>query len=107
MLARVLRGGTFSMGDSVSLARASLPAMSDEWQARVLGVARAVPAGHYILYRQLAEMAGVANAYCRAFPRLLSKLPADVSSRIVGVANALPGPRWSGVELFNVLHCLD
>lgn len=107
MLARVLRGGTFGMGDKVSLARASLPAMSDDWQARVLGVACAVPAGHYIVYRQLAEMAGVANAYCRAFPRLLSRLPVDVSSRIVGVANALPGPRWSGVELFNMAHCLD
>lgn len=107
MLARVLRGGSFGIGDEVSLARASLPAISDDWQARVLGVARAVPAGHYIVYRQLAEMAGVANAYCRAFPKVLSKLPVEVSSRVVGSANALPGPRWSGAELFDVAHHFD
>jgi MOSC domain-containing protein YiiM len=106
MLARVLRGGSFSVGDEISLARASLPAMSDDWQTRVLGVARAVPAGHYIVYRQLAEMAGVASAYCRAFPRVLSRLPVDISSRIVGAANDLPGPRWSGAELFDVAHHL-
>jgi O6-methylguanine-DNA--protein-cysteine methyltransferase len=94
------------VGVEISLARASLPAMSDDWQTRVLGVARAVPAGHYIVYRQLAEMAGVASAYCRAFPRVLSRLPVDISSRIVGAANDLPGPRWSGAELFDVAHHL-
>lgn len=102
MLARVLRGGLFGEGDEVFLARASLPAMSDDWQARVLGVACAVPAGHYIAYRQLAEMAGVANAYCRAFPKVLSRLPVDISSRIVGASRELPGPRWSGAEFFDV-----
>jgi len=102
MLARVLRGGTFGVGDRVSLARASLPAMSDDWQVRVLGVACAVPPGHYIGYRQLAEMAGVANAYCRVFPKILSRLPPAVSSRVVSSASTLPGPRWSGTELFNV-----
>lgn len=107
ILARVLRGGSFGVGDEVSLARASLPAMSDDWRVRVLGVALAVPVGHYIVYRQLAEMAGVANAYCRAFPKVLSRLPADVSSRIVGAASALPGPRWSGAELFDVAPHID
>lgn len=107
ILARVLRGGSFGIGDEVLLNRGSLPAMSDDWQARVLGVACAVPAGHYIVYRQLAEMAGVANAYCRAFPKVLSKLPADVSRRIVGATSALPGPRWSGAELFDVEHHFD
>lgn len=102
MLARVLRGGTFGVGDRVSLAPASLPAMSDDWQVRVLGVACAVPPGHYIGYRQLAEMAGVANAYCRAFPKILSRLPPAVASRVVSSASTLPGPRWSGAELFSV-----
>lgn len=104
ILARVLRGGVFSVGDEVSLARSLLPAMSDDWQTRVLGVACAVPADHYIAYRQLAEMAGVANAYCRAFPKVLSKLPVDVSSRVISAASSLPGPRWSGAELFDVTH---
>lgn len=107
MLARVLRGGSFGVGDEVLLARASLPAISDDWQARVLSVACAVPAGHYIVYRQLAEMAGVANAYCRAFPKVLSRLPVEVSSRVVGAANALPGPQWNGAELFDVAHHFD
>jgi MOSC domain-containing protein YiiM len=107
MLARVLRGGVFCVGDAVSLTRASLPAMSDDWQTRVIGVACAVPAGHYIAYRQLAEMAGVAKAYCRAFPKVLSRLPAEVSSRVIGAASSLPGPQWSGAELFDVAHHLD
>lgn len=107
MLARVLRGGSFGVGDEVTLARASLPAISDDWQARVISVASAVPAGYYIVYRQLAEMAGVANTYCRAFPKVLSKLPVEVSSRVVGAANALPGPLWDGAELFDVSHHFD
>ncbi|MBH1963242.1 MAG: hypothetical protein I8H77_02840 [Comamonadaceae bacterium] len=104
MLARVLRGGAFGVNDKVLLSRAYLPAMSDDWQLRVLGVASAVPAGQYIYYRQLAEMAGVATAYCRAFPKVLSRLPTEVSSRIVSAASSLPGPRWNGAELFDVPH---
>jgi MOSC domain-containing protein YiiM len=107
ILARVLRGGSVSVGDEVSLNRASLPAISDDWQTRVLSVACAVPAGYHIVYRQLAEMAGVANAYCRAFPKVLSRLPVEISSRVVGAANALPGPQWNGAELFDVRTYAD
>lgn len=107
MLARVLRGGSFGINDQILLARASLPAISDDWKERVLGVARAVPFGHYISFRELAEMAGVANAYCRAFPRVLSRLPVEISSRIVSAASAMPGPRWNGAELFEVPHHFD
>lgn len=107
ILARVLRGGMFRVGDEVSLARSCLPAMSDDWQTRVVTVACAVPADHYIVYRQLAEMAGVANAYCRAFPKILSRLPVDVASRVVSAASAIPGPRWNGAELFDVAHQFD
>lgn len=107
MLARVLRGGTIGVGDEISLTRASVPAISEDWQTRVIGVARAVPPGHFIVYRQLAEMAGVANAYCRAFPKLLSRLPVDVSSRVIGAARSLPGPLWNGAELFDVAQHLD
>lgn len=104
ILARVLRGGVVGDGDDVSLARAVLPAMSDDWQTRVLNVACAVPAGHFIAYRQLAEMAGVANGYCRAFPKVLSRLPANVSSRVVSASSMLPGPRWDGAGLFDLAH---
>lgn len=102
MLARVLRGGTFTARDEVFIARSSIPAMSNDWQVRVRGVANAVPDGHYIIYRQLAEMAGVANAYCRAFPKVLSKLPPDVAGRVRGGASSLPGPQWTGAELYDV-----
>ena len=107
MLARVLRGGSFSVGSDVSLASAVLPAMSDDWKTRVLGVAATVPPGYCIDYRQLAEMAGVAKAYCRAFPKVLSGLPAAVSGRVVRGASAFTGPRWNGAELFNVARYLD
>lgn len=102
ILARVLRGGALRIDDEISLARSGIPAMSNDWRTRVLNVARAVPVGHYIVYRQLAEMAGVDTAYCRAFPKLLSKLPVDVSSRIRSGASSLPGSKWSGAELFDV-----
>ena len=107
MLARVLRGGSFGVYDEVSLAGAALLAMSEDWQARVLGVACAVPAGHYIFYRQLAQMAVVTDACCLAFPRILSRLPADVSSRAVRAANAPPTSLWSGAELFDVSPDFD
>jgi len=104
MLARVLRGGTIAVGDEICRVRSSLPAMSNEWQARVLAVARSVPPDRYVVYRQLAELAGVPTAYCRAFPRVLSRLPGDVASRVrSGVMNgALSGRQWDGVELFQV-----
>ncbi|MET4576248.1 MOSC domain-containing protein [Ottowia thiooxydans] len=102
--ARVLRGGAFGVKDEVLLSRAYLPAMSDDWQVRVRGVASAVPPGQYIHYRQLAEMAGVVTAYCRAFPKILSSLPTEVSSRIVSAASSLPGPRWNGADFFDVSH---
>lgn len=102
MLARVLRGGTMRDGDEISLARSSIPAMSNDWDARVLRVVRAVPRGQYITYRQLAELAGVATAYCRAFPKVLSRLPPDVANRARSAASSSSSQQWSGNELFDV-----
>ena len=102
MLARVLRGGALSQGDSIAVCRSRAPVFSDDWQDRVLHVARAVPEGFRISYRQLAEMAGVHTAYCRAFPRVLSRLPAAVANRVgsqTNMAGALP---WSGAGLFDI-----
>lgn len=107
MLARVLRGGAIEVGDDVSLWRAALPPISEEWQTRVLDIVRAVPDGHHIGYPQLAQLAGVAPAYCRAFPRVLSKLPFDVSRRVVAAGSVVTGSRWSGTELFDVASELD
>ena len=98
MLARVVRGGEVRAGDAVALRRAQAPRWSDEWQERVLQVARAVPEGAWISYRQLAQLAGVHTAYCRAFPRVLARLPHEVASRVGNEANAA---QWSGAGLFD------
>lgn len=102
MLARVLRGGTMKVGDTIAWAQSSIPGFSDDWQKRVAAVVRAIPPGHYIVYRQLAELAGVATAYCRAFPRVLSRLPRDVSTRVRDSTYTGPWRQWKGTELFDV-----
>lgn len=107
ILARVLRGGEVLEGDSVRILRSSIPMLSDDWRRRVLNVAQAVPSQHYITYRQLAELAGVATAYCRAFPRLLSMLPPAVASRIRSGTSLAAGRKWDGVELFDVSEYLE
>lgn len=102
MLARVLRGGTLRQGDAMALCRTRAPVFSNDWQGRVLQVARAVPENCWISYRQLAQLAGVHTAYCRAFPRILARLPAALACRVgsgAGLAGAVP---WSGAELFDL-----
>ena len=102
VLARVVQGGPLREGDAIAMCRSKAPVFSDAWQDRVLHVARAVPEGFRISYGQLAEMAGVHPAYCRAFPRVLSRLPAAVANR-VGSEAKLPGvPLWSGAGLFDI-----
>ena len=100
MLARVLRGGELRAGDTVAISRARAPVLSEDWRERVLQVAQAVPEGCWISYGQLALMAGVQASYCRAFPRVLSRLPAAVSSRIGKAAEAAGAPTWSGAGRF-------
>jgi MOSC domain-containing protein YiiM len=101
VLARVVRGGCIHPGDAITSAASGMPAISDDWQARVLWVARSIPAGQQISYRLLAEMAGVASAYCRAFPKVLARLPAEIARRVHSAARAQPGPAWNGAELFD------
>jgi hypothetical protein len=101
MLARVLRAGQIRAGDEIAVRRAGAPVFSDDWPERVLQVARAVPEGHSISYRQLAEMAGVATAYCRAFPRVLARLPPAVALRVSSEAR-ITGAIWSGAGFFDV-----
>ena len=102
MLARVLRGGILSHGDAIAVRRSMAPVFSNDWKDRVLHVARAVPEGFRISYRQLAEMAGVPTAYCRAFPRVLSCLPVAVADRVRSDANMTGAPTWSGAGLFDL-----
>lgn len=100
MLARVVRGGTIRVGDAIAALPASAPTFSNEWQDRVLHVARAVPEGCRIGYRQLAELAGVPTAYCRAFPRVLSSLPDRFADRVGSEGDEAEWRSWSGTELF-------
>lgn len=102
MLARVLRGGELRQGDEIAVRRAAAPVFSDDWQQRVLQVARTVPENFWISYRQLAELAGVHTAYCRAFPRVLSRLPAEVAQRVGSDAGLTGARAWSGAELFDI-----
>lgn len=101
VLARVVRGGVVQQGDAICTAASGMPAISGDWQARVLWVAQSVPAGQHISYRLLAEMAGVASGYCRAFPKVLARLAPEVASRVHSAASAQPGPTWNGAELFD------
>ncbi|WP_367185426.1 MOSC domain-containing protein [Hydrogenophaga sp.] len=102
MLARVVRGGQIQRGDTIQVYRSSIPPISDDWQSRVLQVARTVPEGHRISFRQLADLAGVPSAYCRAFPRVLSRLPATLANRVASNASASTAKLWTGNELFDV-----
>lgn len=102
MLARVLRGGTIRSGAEISLCRASAPAFSDQWQQRVKQVACAVPEGAWISYRQLAEMAGVQTAYCRAFPTVLSQLPECIAARVRSQRSMAGLAPWSGAGFFGM-----
>lgn len=101
VLARVLQGGLVSQGDEIWATQSSIPAISDDWRTRVLNVARALPPDHWLSYRSLAEMAGVATAYCRAFPRVLAHLPSEIGNRIHSAAKSMQGPQWNGAGLFD------
>lgn len=102
MLARVLQGGALRQGDAIAVCRGAAPVFSDDWRERVLQVVRAMPTNCAISHRQLAQLAGVHTAYCRAFPRVLSRLPADVASRVGGEAGKNAASAWSGAELFDI-----
>ena len=102
MLARVLRGGTVRVGDPVADMASSIPPLSDDWRARVAAVLLAVPPDQVISFRQLARLAGVAPTYCRAFPRLLGKLPPAVGGRARSGESATAAGGWSGAALFAV-----
>lgn len=102
MLARVLRGGRMSVGDEVRQCTSSIPPISNIWQERIVGVLTRVPAGKRIEYRQLARLAGVPKAYCRVFPKILSKLPPTVACKAQAGTVAKTYERWTGEDLFNI-----
>jgi hypothetical protein len=100
ILARVLAGGAIHSGDRIRDLGRMLPAWDDDWRARVAQVLRAVPDGMVLGYAQLALLAGVQPAYCRAFPRLVAKLGPPYAGKALSAQAAAGQRRWDGQGLF-------
>ena len=70
----------------------------EDWRERVARVIEAVPPGQVIGYADLAHVAGVQSSYCRAFPRLLSRLGPAYAARAVPARAEAHLPRWDGAD---------
>lgn len=100
VLARVVRAGEMRCGDAVRLAPAVHTAWSNDWRERVARVLSLVPPDRWVTFSQLAELAGVAPGYCRAFPRLLSSLPDSLEKRARPAgSHKASGAPWNGEGL--------
>lgn len=99
MLARVLHGGVIHTGDAIVMLGDTLPGWSDDWRERVATVLARVPDGMVVDYRQLARLAGLQTAYCRAFPKIAREL--GLAHKAVATTSESGLPRWQGSELFD------
>jgi MOSC domain-containing protein YiiM len=100
MLARVLRGGDVRPGDRVRIVGQRLPAWSDDWRERIVQVLDALPPAHVVTYKRLAQLAGVASTYCRAFPGMIARLGPRYAGKAVPTQSGVALPRWEGHGLF-------
>ena len=100
MLARVVEGGLISVGDWVRDLGPQHPAWPDDWRDRIVRVLDAVPAQSAIEYKHLARLAGVQSTYCRAFPRMISKLGDRYAGKAVSSQSVSTQARWIGDGLF-------
>jgi hypothetical protein len=100
MLARVLRGGLIRPGDRVRAAGPPLPAWSDDWRERIVHVLDTMPPASVITYKRLAQLAGVASSYCRAFPGIIARMGPFYAGRAVPSQSDIALPRWNGHGLF-------
>jgi MOSC domain-containing protein YiiM len=105
MLARVLRGGELRPGDRIRTSGAPLPAWSDDWRERIVHVLDTLPPKSVITYKRLAQLAGVASSYCRAFPGIIARLGPFYDGRAVPTQSDIALPRWDGRELFDQAPC--
>jgi len=101
MLARVLRGGEIRPGDRIRPAGVPLPAWSDDWRERIVHVLDALPPASVITYKRLAQLAGVASSYCRAFPGMIARLGPRYAGKAVPSQSDVALPRWDGHGLFD------
>jgi hypothetical protein len=100
MLARVLRGGDIRPGDRVRTAGRPLPAWSDDWRERIALVLDALPPASVVTYKRLAQLAGVASSYCRAFPGMIARLGPRYAGKAVPTQSDVALARWDGRGLF-------
>lgn len=100
MLARVLRGGDVRPGDRVRIAGQRLAPWSDDWRERIVQVLDGLPPAHVVTYKRLAQLAGVASTYCRAFPGMIARLGPHYAGNAVPAQSAVALPRWDGHGLF-------
>ena len=101
MLARVLRGGEIRPGDRIRVAGAPLHAWSDDWRERIVHVLDTLPPASVITYKRLAQLAGVASSYCRAFPGMIARLGPRYAGKAVPSQSDIDLPRWDGRGLFD------
>lgn len=101
MLARVLRGGDIRPGDRIRPAGGPLPAWSDDWRERIVHVLDMLPPASVITYKRLAQLAGVASSYCRAFPGMIARLGPRYAGKAVPSQSDVVLPRWDGHGLFD------
>jgi hypothetical protein len=101
MLARVLRGGEIRPGDRIRVAGAPLPAWSDDWRERIVHVLDTLPPASVITYKRLAQLAGIASSYCRAFPGMIARLGPCYAGKAVPSQSDIDLPRWDGRGLFD------
>jgi hypothetical protein len=100
MLARVLRGGDVRPGDRIQATGEMMTPWSDDWRARIVQVLDALPPAHVVTYKRLAQLAGVASTYCRAFPGMIARLGPRYAGKAVPTQADVALPRWDGRELF-------
>jgi hypothetical protein len=101
MLARVLCGGEIYTGDRIRTAGTRLPAWSDDWRERIVHVLDALPPASVITYKRLAQLAGIASSYCRAFPGMIARLGPRYAGKAVPSQSDIDLPRWDGHGLFD------
>ena len=103
MLARVLRGGDVRPGDRLRATGQLLPPWSDDWRERIVQVLDALPPASVVTYKRLAQLAGVASTYCRAFPGMIARLGPRYAGKAVPTQPDVGLPRWDGRELFEAM----
>lgn len=95
-LARVVYNGRVEPNDEIEVTAGVFAPFSDRWQDRIIQVAKMLPVRRKITFGELAKLAGVPKAFCRAFPRVLRSQPNSIWQRVVP-SNHLSGGGLEGL----------